>query len=150
MSFLSGEEINPSTEARTKQTIRPCRAGQLQRRADQKGRRILFIHIKPDAKPICDLHHTSMQVTTFEMNDMKFDAHCCLLPECHRVYQHGQGYHDAEVGQRVSFHNRNRKECPECQATMYLAAVSDTEERWECGQFHCDHGESVALTQRQA
>lgn len=104
----------------------------------------MILQIKPDAKPLCDVHHAPMQAAVFNLDiDMTFPAHRCSIPSCSRVYQHGQGYHDAETGQRISFEHRHRKQCPECDATMFLAAISVSEETWECGQVHCEHREVV-------
>lgn len=105
----------------------------------------MIVTQKPDAKPICDAHHTLMQFARYEAADiqMVFHAYSCREPGCTRVYQHGQGYHDIVVGGSVSFEHRLRKECPECQVTMYLASVIPPDENWECGQKGCDYRETV-------
>lgn len=107
----------------------------------------MILQIKPNAKPLCDVHYAPMEEVLFNTDiNMTFPAHRCSIQHCTRVYQHGQGYHDAEIGKTSSFEHRLRKDCPECRATMYLAAVSASEETWECGQFSCEHRQVVQRT----
>ena len=78
----------------------------------------MFVIVKLDAKPVCDVHHTPMVFTLYEATNIQlvFHAHSCREQGCTRVYQLGQGYHDVVVPGRVLFEHRLRKECPKCVA----------------------------------
>jgi ribosomal protein S27AE len=107
----------------------------------------MILQIKADARPICDEHRTPMRVVTFVLDHgMTFTAHQCTVAGCTRIYQHGHGYHDAETGKTVSFERRLDRECAKCHATMFLAEVSPTAGKWQCGQIGCDYAEDLPIT----
>ncbi len=104
----------------------------------------MLVMMKRNVTPLCDRHHTPMQLARFGESNiaLTFVAHRCTLDSCSRVYQHGHGYID--ITDFVSFENAERHWCPEDQTTLYLAEIVENENQiWRCGQVQCEYLEKV-------
>ena len=105
----------------------------------------MIVKTRPDARPICDVHHARMEYGRYEAANigMKLHAYACTVPGCWRAYQHGLGYCDIETA--VSLENKVCKGCRKCGTTMYLVSDDESNQIWECGQDGCNHRETVLL-----
>jgi hypothetical protein len=104
----------------------------------------MLVMMKRNVTPLCDRHHKPMQLAQFGASNiaLNFVAHRCMVESCSRVYQHGHGYID--VTDVISFEQAERRDCPEDQMTLYLAAIEpDGNQIWHCGQVHCEYIEKI-------
>jgi len=104
----------------------------------------MLVIVKRDVTPLCDRDHQPMQLVQLGQPDsgLSFIAYRCTVDSCSRVYQHGHGYID--VAKTISFEARERRQCPECLTTLYLAEIEDNGNQiWRCGQVHCEYSEKV-------
>lgn len=104
----------------------------------------MIVMMKRDIAPLCDRHHSPMQLAQFGASNiaLTFIAYKCLDDSCSRAYQHGSGYVD--ITDFVSFENGLRRDCPEDDTTMYLAEIDPNGiQIWRCGQVSCVYSEAV-------
>ena len=90
-----------------------------------------------DLQPLCDVDHSPMVEAILEDRSIErqFPAYCCQTSGCTRAYTTSQGYFNMEGG-GILLDQFGKQRCPNCEASMYLAAYNpETEDEiWRCAR----------------
>jgi len=88
-------------------------------------------------QPLCDRDQSPMSETILEdqLIEHPFPAHRCQRSDCTRAYTESLGYFNVE-GSGILLDKFGKQTCPNCEASMYLAAYNpETEdETWRCAR----------------
>jgi hypothetical protein len=89
-------------------------------------------------QPLCDRDQSPMSETILEdqLIAHPFPAYRCQTPDCTRAYTASLGNFNVE-GSGILLDKFGKQTCPNCEASMYLAAYnSETEdETWRCARW---------------
>jgi ribosomal protein S27AE len=90
---------------------------------------------QPEIQPLCDRDQSPMieRILEDQLIEYPFPAYCCEMSDCTRAYTTSLGYFNVE-GSGILLDKFGKQTCPNCGASMYLAAYNpETEdETWRC------------------
>ena len=88
-------------------------------------------------QPLCDRDQSPMSETILEdqLIERPFPAYRCEMSDCTRAYTTSLGYFNVE-GSGILLDKFGKQTCPNCEASMYLAAYNPEreDETWRCAR----------------
>jgi len=88
-------------------------------------------------QPLCDRDQSPMSETILEDRSIErpFPVYRCQMSDCTRAYTTSLGYFNVE-GSGILLDKFGKQTCPDCEASMYLAAYNpETEDEiWRCAR----------------